>query len=364
MNMIFRNGTSKELLDFVLNCKDINETEPISNENMLHKAIANNRVDIIDTLINGGIDINHKNILLETPLIMACREEKIDIAIKLIEAGANVNNTDSFNETALHIAARKNLQDVIKLLIEKGINLDVQNSLGETALHIATRLGHTDIVKMLVINGANKDMYDKKMMTPLYIAVSNDDIYSTTFLIERGANINVASKHQETLLHKAIRKGFYDITQILIDNNIDITAVNDKGYDPLCLASKLGRENEVELLLTAKELNKGYNSKEDKTALFYATQKNYDGIVNMFLFKRYKDLLNIIVNKNCKNDKQKENLDYITKKSMFLEYLSKDGMEKVINKKTKALIDNKKKQEIVDILVERNNIKNFNNMSL
>jgi len=73
----------------------------------------------------------------------------------LIDDGLNVNEYDPFGWTPLQYAAENGHADMMNLLIDKGADLNARNLVGQTALVIARDNGDKEIVDLLIARGAD-----------------------------------------------------------------------------------------------------------------------------------------------------------------------------------------------------------------
>jgi ankyrin repeat protein len=82
-------------------------------------------------------------------LMLAIETEKVEIVQSLIEAGADVNQTDEDGWTPIMYATLEGYFDIVKILIEAGADVNSESSSGEYALYIANYSNHQEIVKYL-----------------------------------------------------------------------------------------------------------------------------------------------------------------------------------------------------------------------
>ena len=151
-------------------------------------AIKNNRVDIIDALIELGCDVNYQDRTFKrTPLHFCCVNNNRSIIEKLIAAGANGNLTDVYQLTPLHLAAQYCTDsNIINLLIPL-CNPNSTDKSGNTPLHICSFYNNnTDMLKSLIdvtydINCKNN--YNK---TPLDFSSYNNEEYVKILLDKKG----------------------------------------------------------------------------------------------------------------------------------------------------------------------------------
>ena len=129
----------------------------------------------------------------------------------LLAAGTDVNGTDHDGRTALMMAAGRNDQALVELLLDAGADAGQRDIEGVSALTIAKADGFRDIVALLRDAGA--------------------------------------SESQEELLDEAVRAGDLDAVERLLDQGVDINALDTDAYQtPLMTALEL-RELEIFLRL-------------------------------------------------------------------------------------------------------------------
>ncbi|CAC5404564.1 MIB [Mytilus coruscus] len=140
----------------------------------MHIAAANDRVEIASILQSkGAANMNIRDSMKRTPLILAVSQGKKKTMELLITVGCDINAQDSSGNTALHVAqVKKNLgqavaidkagsssQDtaIICLLIESGAHLDIKNEEGKTPLDFANDDMVREFMKTLAKRAKKKD---------------------------------------------------------------------------------------------------------------------------------------------------------------------------------------------------------------
>jgi ankyrin repeat protein len=125
-------------------------------------AIENNRLDIMQYLINQGATIH------DHYLEKACKKGQVEIVKRLIQKGANVNALDVDNNNLLldvidglhdNPEREEAYVEIAKLLIQAGIDVNYLNNHGVTALHMAVMDGENQIAisTLLIQEGAKVD---------------------------------------------------------------------------------------------------------------------------------------------------------------------------------------------------------------
>ena len=105
-------------------------------------------------LLFSHIDINKRNELDRTPLMLAAEQGHIKVTKALIEAGADIQVVNRVGFTALIIVAKSSHTAVAKLLIDKGADVNAKCE-GETVLSIAAHHLNLELVNYLISNGAD-----------------------------------------------------------------------------------------------------------------------------------------------------------------------------------------------------------------
>jgi ankyrin repeat protein len=128
---------------FALNPDIINEKDR-EHDTAIMKACRNcNAIDVVTFLLENGANINDKeyrDLIDQTPLIIAAFNGCTDIVRMLIDAGADIHHRNDQGENALISAAQEGNIDVVKVLLNAGADVNQPNADGETALSLAITL--------------------------------------------------------------------------------------------------------------------------------------------------------------------------------------------------------------------------------
>jgi ankyrin repeat protein len=307
-----------------------NENEEITNlliesgadpnyglEGPLVCAICMNNINLVNTLLAAGANVNMHSEEGVTPLMFAAMEGDIEIVKRLVESGADPNMMTNDDDTALMYAAIDGHKEIFEYLapltkpelvqpaekelateklpladddtidfvlaagqgdteqlkefINKGINLDVMDDSGNTALFLASYWGKIEVVKTLIEAGADLNMQsfgDKE--TPLMAAVNMKQVDVIKTLLENGADINIKDVNGTNALMWAISDTDINIVNLLLSYNPDLDAVDNYGNNAYLYAVEFEKED------IAKELeNKGVSTEGvKKLALFEAIKNN------------------------------------------------------------------------------------------
>jgi ankyrin repeat protein len=148
------------LLNYFLERKDANIKG--KNEFLLCACIEGHR-EIVELLIEKGIDINQQDRWKFNALYKAAQMGHKEICAILISKGININQTDMLGYNALCVASQNGHKETVELLIDKGINVFQGGGLmGANALYMANQSRNYEIAELL------KKVYRRKKLEHLF----------------------------------------------------------------------------------------------------------------------------------------------------------------------------------------------------
>ena len=216
-------------------------------------AAINEKADIVHALVSAGADVNRRiNDVMSSALSIASLCGLTDAVRILTDNGAQIEIRDTIGYTPLCHAAETGQADVARALIDAGADVNAQNVLGISVLSTASSMGHTDIVKILIDNNAQIDaIKDKYGSTPLWKAAFKGHTDAVHALINAGADVNTQHDLGISVLGAASMSGHIDIVNILIDNGAQPETRLNYGYTSLWRAACEGHADVVRALISA-----------------------------------------------------------------------------------------------------------------
>ncbi|MFC1600996.1 ankyrin repeat domain-containing protein [Candidatus Sumerlaeota bacterium] len=211
-----------------------------------------------DYLLDVGADISVKTRDGTSLLGIA---ENAEIAERLIQLGLNPNATEERGNTPLHYVHDKAKAEV---LIEHGANVDAVSDSGRTPLFGHVQRGNLAVVKALLEHGANVNARSKDETTPILAATRNAEMMA--LLSSHGARLDAKGRDGSSLLHLASSP---DVAEFLIDQGMDLEALDNAGNTPLHRAVESGRQGVLKLLIR-KGCNIDAKNANGQTALHTA----------------------------------------------------------------------------------------------
>lgn len=243
-------------------------------------------------LLGEGADVNAKDELGSTALIIAADDGNELLFGILLRSGADVNAANRYAWTALMLAAKKNHFEIVKKLLDHGAKPDFKNVDGWTALMWASAEGYKNIVELLLDSGANINEKDSKGQNAFSHAEANGNPNIAELLLSRGSEVVEGGNVIGSALVSEAKKGLVIVPDDLppklrnkrfskkvllqqafivyvadgnigkikacLDMRVGVNFRDEQGFTPLMHAVKNGRTAAVHLLV---ERNANVNAK-------------------------------------------------------------------------------------------------------
>lgn len=204
----------------------------------LHYAAYHQNLDMVNTLLKAGADVNALDAFGCSPLHLAAKSpiELISyvsemVVEALLKANSNVMAQDEDGLTALHCAVwRGTSWGVVDILVEDKQIVNVRDNRGRTALHFAAENGDLHLAISLLDAGADIAAQDNDGQTALHYAVSEEGNWVVAFLDK--IIVNVRDNQGRTALHIAARILDVEVTNFLLGIGADIKREDINGKTP------------------------------------------------------------------------------------------------------------------------------------
>jgi ankyrin repeat protein len=247
-----------------------------SGQYLIHRAIANDEIELARALIAKRVNVNVEDANGRTPLEIAMKKSDARLAKLLIDSGANVF-VKTYGDSMLYLAAKYGKPRIAAQLMAKRVNIHQKNYLGETALLVAIQQDQLTIARALLKAGANPHIKDENNNSPMGYALSKKDLSFVKMLIAKKVNINKISDSKESPLMTAVKSENIPLVKLLISNGVRQKTVDkETGNTPLHIAVAQEDTTILQLLLAAKAdvnaANKLTAYTSGRTALHIATE--------------------------------------------------------------------------------------------
>ena len=137
-------------------------------------------------LVSQGARLDMKNGDGATALNLAACEGYTEMVQRLIERGVDVNQVDNRRDTPLMWAASNGKLDAVEKLIAAGAQVDARNIDGETALDLAKAGGHGFVVNALLDIEIAKRRQAEESWNNIAVDISRDIHVSKPLVLKPG----------------------------------------------------------------------------------------------------------------------------------------------------------------------------------
>lgn len=156
-------------LTFELNFNDPDRQYHDVLFNALHAAASSGNEDVINFLLDQGLNIDYPTPQGWTPLFIAARDGRTEAAKLLVFRGADLNFQTDRGATALLMAltqpfpSEKERRDLLVYMLKRGANPNLPDAAGFSPLYYAAAARNENAVKLLLEYGArpNTENYSK-----------------------------------------------------------------------------------------------------------------------------------------------------------------------------------------------------------
>ncbi|XP_067660172.1 putative ankyrin repeat protein RF_0381 [Haliotis asinina] len=207
--------------------------------NTLHLACEGGNVEIIKYLLKHDIvDINSRDGKGSTPIMHVANDGHEDVFDVLIDKGADVSLVNGDKETILHLACKGGNVEIIKYLLTRNtVDINSRDNWGLTPVMRAALMGRKNAFDLLVKWRADLSLLDDRCDNILHLACCRDSIEIVKYLLTNNiVDINSRDGDDCTPAMIAAREGCEAVFFLLVENEADLTVLNDDGDDILYLA--------------------------------------------------------------------------------------------------------------------------------
>ena len=212
---------------------------------LLHSAVAVNREDVVDFLIEEGAQVNHPDKHGLQPLHLACMRGNIHCVKSLIAAGARLDCEDFQGHQPMHILGIREAVDtqdvaaILDVILLAGSSIDNKTAGGQTLLQLACLNRKPYVLKAALLYGASRDPSSTDP-TLLRLACQEGDsgIVNTLLTYHRAADVCDPGTVGESPLSLAIRYGQGTVVQRLIHKAFDLEVRGAATLGPIYQACK------------------------------------------------------------------------------------------------------------------------------
>ncbi len=203
-------------------------------------------------------------------LLNAAYEGRTDSVMHLMLDSADVNFQNEEGNTALMYAAENGYDEIVKILLYNKAKPNLVPNSGRTALISAAIHNHLEIVYTLLLYGANLNARDEFGATALTYSCGYN-LYDMAEYLVNYAQLNLKTYDSTSALMCAAYFGNPDVTGLLLKNNADANATDEKGFNAVSIAIQDNDFGLLDSLIKYKTtISTGLHFKQKVNAVDYA----------------------------------------------------------------------------------------------
>lgn len=182
----------------------------------------------IESRILDGFDVDHAESTHTPPLIHAILHDRIEIVQTLLSYGADVNIRNHKTQTPLHTAVKMRQDETLHLLMRYGASPDIADADGTTALGLAKSIGYKNGIYILT---KTPPMYLEQ--SSMFDAARRGDLLALARSDRTRDKLFARDEQERTLLHPAVKSNHVKLVAYLLNKGLDIDAADSLGNTPL-----------------------------------------------------------------------------------------------------------------------------------
>ncbi|KAK2497557.1 hypothetical protein MC885_001194 [Smutsia gigantea] len=270
---------------------DIDAQTESNHDTALTLACAGGHEELVQTLLERGASIEHRDKKGFTPLILAATAGHVGVVEILLDNGADIEaQSERTKDTPLSLACSGGRQEVVELLLARGANKEHRNVSDYTPLSLAASGGYVNIIKILLNAGAEinsrqvlfsrqapQETGSKLGISPLMLAAMNGHTAAVKLLLDMGSDINAQIEtNRNTALTLACFQGRTEVVSLLLDRKANVEHRAKTGLTPLMEAASGGYAEVGRVLLDkGADVNAPPVPSSRDTALTIAADKGH-----------------------------------------------------------------------------------------
>ncbi|MEE6207526.1 MAG: ankyrin repeat domain-containing protein [Alphaproteobacteria bacterium] len=229
-------------------------------------------VDIIDRLIDTGIDVNQKDNIGSVMLVNALIAKDYDMVKLLLKHNADVNAANNKKESAVSFALSNQLSaEIENLIFSQKLNLkDNLAKFNKPLWRVLVEQDRLDLLKFIWDKNSESLMEkDANNEIPFYEALKIKDNKPLRELV-----LSYVDKADDTMIWTALKTADLDLLKFMIAHQANVNAVNGEGDTLLIYAAKNTMPLEFFEALETPNLDINKINKAGEDALGIATLSN------------------------------------------------------------------------------------------
>ena len=232
-------------------------------------------------LVEQGGDVNHSNKDGFTAVHCAAEGGNMDV-LKLLDIyGANIHKVSDEGINAIMSVSQTNGDCGIAMwLIDHGVKKSQCTNTGVTAVHLAARMNHLSLLKLLKQHSFDIHSLDgQKNDAVMWNTSGKGDEIIVQWLINEGLDVNHCNIHGNCALHFASYCGMLSVVRMLCSLGANINNQNNHCENALQFAAQGKSTLETVVWLIENNIDVSNLNDEGRSALHFAAAQNQTEIL-------------------------------------------------------------------------------------
>jgi ankyrin repeat protein len=174
--------------------------------------------------------------------------------------------------------------ELVDVLLSLGADINATDVDGATPLYSAAVKGYSEVALKLIAVNADVTIpsagNDDKDITALHCVAENGNIMLAKALLQKGANVNAITARNASPIFYAVRNNHVNMVQLLLEHGADCNGTGQDGWNSLLIASFIGSEECLELLLDADASVTALDGMK-RNAIHLAAEKEHMGCIRV-----------------------------------------------------------------------------------
>jgi ankyrin repeat protein len=210
------------------------------------------KIDEVERLFEwANVSQDGNNDIGAMALFLAVEREDLNMVQTLLNLGLDPDTKDNTGQASLHRATRRANEAMIKLLLEHGAKIDCKDDDGRTPWSANVRMADKLVLKVLLDAGADPSTRGLQGVSELYTAAKDGETDCVKYMLECGTNASIKTDYDWTPLHWASADGHIECVKLLLAAGASPSALSDQNVTPLDLALQANQAMSIELLTKA-----------------------------------------------------------------------------------------------------------------
>ncbi len=229
---------------------DVHAEDEINERNCLHEAAISGRNLVLNMALASQVDVSRVDVYGRIPLHYACMYGHVNMVHTLLDSGpTTIDELDHDNFTPLIHSMAHHRLDCAKQLLADGARIDPGSESDHVPLNLACQYGSVAIAKLLLECKARL-LPDAEGLFPQHLVARSGQTPEALLMLEKyGADLDQRDKlYQWTPLFHAASEGRVKCLQTLLERNVDVQILDEKGYSAVYYATWEGNLECMKLL--------------------------------------------------------------------------------------------------------------------